>query len=215
MLEEMTLNTDGSGNYILRYDLSDVMSDPTMREMVQSSMSEEEDGMSELDNMDTIMSIYHNLGPSVENRDFWKKVNIHMVMNSASNEYKIDFVLKFTDVADVAYMYENLSSVSTEGESIAQMSSMLPALPKFSLKKNTLSRESVAQEQDMGNDEEMAMVEMFLSSAKYTCIYHLPGQVSKVSIPKAKNEGNTVIVENSLLDAMKGDVKLDGTIKYK
>lgn len=216
VLEEMTLNEDGSGTYMLRYDLSAMLSDPSMRELMQSSMEGQEgaEGLNELDNVDTLIHIYDNLGPQVENREFWKKVKVHMVMNSSTNEYKIDILMDFKSVDEVAYAYENLSSVSGEGESLTQITSMLPGSPVFSKKKKSLVRTSLKAEKEE-SEEDMSMIEMFLSEAKHTCVYHLPGKVSSAKIPNAQIEGSTVTVENSLLDVMKGEAKLDGVIKYK
>lgn len=216
VLEEITLNRDGSGSYLIRYDLSSMLTDPTMRAMFEESMTGEGgEGMGSLDNIDSTLSVYDNLGPDVENREFWKKVTVHMVMNASTNEYKIDFLLDFTSVADIAYMYENLASVAGESQSFAQVSSILPMSPQFTQTKNSLIRKNIAVEGEEEENEDMSMVEMFFSEAKYTCIYHMPGKVSKAKIPKAKIDGNTVTIENSLLDALKGEAKLDGTIKYK
>jgi hypothetical protein len=216
VLEEMTLQSDGSGTYLIRYDLSALMSDPTMQELLESSLSEEDEGAVSLtEDVDTIMSVYDNLGPGVENREFWKKVNIHMVLNEARKEAKIDILLNFASLDEVAYMYENLSSLSMEGESMTQFSSLLKATPQFSQKKNVLIRKSVVSEDREGTEEDLSMVEMLLTGAKYTCMYHLPGKVSSCKIPNSTVEGNTVTVENTLLDAIKGEARLDGSIKYK
>lgn len=217
VLEEMNLNADGTGTYMLRYDLSALLSDPTMREMIQTSMESEggEQGLNGMENIDTIMFLYDNLGPDVENREFWKKVTIHMVMNSETKEYKIDFLLNFTSLNDVAYMFEQLPSITSESGSIGQFSSLMPTYPQFSQKKKTLVRKGSEADKEAEEIENMEMVEMFLSDAKYTCVYHLPGKVSSCKIPNSTINGNTVTVENSLLDALKGEAKLDGTIKFK
>ena len=55
---------------------------------------------------------------------------------------------------------------------------------------------------------------MFLGTAKYTTIYNLPNRVKKVKMANAKIDGNTVTVENSMLDIMEGKAKLDGQISF-
>jgi len=44
------------------------------------------------------------------------------------------------------------------------------------------------------------MMKMFLGTAKYKTIYNLPSRVKKTKIANAKINGNTVTVENSMLE---------------
>ena len=55
---------------------------------------------------------------------------------------------------------------------------------------------------------------MFLGTAKYKTIYNLPNRIKKTKIPNGKIDGNTLTVENSMLDILEGKAKLDGEISF-
>lgn len=219
MVEEMSLNKDGSGAYALTFDLSSIMEDPMMKGMIQQMMEEQdgidfgEEGMEQ----DTV--IYFKDSPELadlreEKPEFWDKVKMRTLMSESKKKIMVSMEFEFKSIDDINYFYDNLQKV---GEQNQMGSGFLPLASKglFSLKKKELVRSPVKIDKEATQNEEMEMARMFLATGTYQTIYHLPGKPKKSTIPNAVFDGNSVSISTSLLDVMDGKATLDGSIKFK
>lgn len=224
VIEEMYLNRDGSGKYSVTIDMSGLFEDEFMKSMIKSSLEQDTTlklggNGGGLPEMDTI--IYFKDMPSEQmggNPDFWKRVHSKIVMSETQGKFFTSINLDFASAADITYLYENIGKI---GESNSQLGGLagegglLPTNVGYILTKNLLTRKTPKPAEKATEGEEMEMMKMFLGSASFRTIYHLPGNVKKVTIPNAKIEGKTVTVEAAMLDIMDGKASMDGTIKFK
>lgn len=223
VVEEMYLNRDGSGKYTVTIDMSGLFEDEFMKSMIKSSLEQDSTlnlgGANGLPEMDT--TIYFKDMPADQmggNREFWNRVHSKIVMSETKGKFFTSINLDFASAADIAYLYENIGKI---GENNSQLSGLagegglLPTNVAYAVTKNMLSRKTPKPAEKAEEGEEMEMMKMFMGSANFRTIYHLPGNVKKVTIPNAKIEGKTVTVEASMLDIMDGKASMDGTIKFK
>jgi hypothetical protein len=91
---------------------------------------------------------------------------------------------------------------------------LAPTSVAFKLAKKSLTRLPTVKAENAPGAEDLEMMKMFLGTAKYKTIYNLPSRVKKTKIANAKIDGNTVTVENSMLEILEGKAKLDGEISF-
>ena len=219
MIEEMTLNKDGSGKYSLTFDMGGIMEDPMMKGMMEQMMAEQENVEIGPEGLEQDTTIYFKDSPELaelyeENPKFWDQVRMHTVMSDSKKEMFVSMEFEFQSIDDVNYFYDNLQKL---GENNEMGGGFLPLGNKglFSLKKKQLVRAPVEVDTKMEKSEEMDMARMFFASGTYKTIYNLPGKPKKTTIPNATMDGNTVTVSTPLLDIMDGKAQLDGSIKFK
>lgn len=232
IIEELTLNKDGSGVFSYTIDMGALME---MGVMDQARAMSDEDLGDEAMEIDTIIDAYAMLKETeqLEEMDqpkFWKKVKMVTKFSESEKVGKISFVLDFDEIDEVDYFMKNMSKLLESDETAGMLSSMgltgsTDAGSPFSLKKSlckrVLSRElqeanstlTDAMEEEEGGE----MMKMMLGGAEYITIYNLPGKVKKVSNDNAtiSDNGKTVTVKANLLEQMEGKADLSTTIEYK
>ena len=223
-LEEVTLNQDGSGLYSLKMDLSAILADDFMKSMIQQSAEENEATKGLADNLEKDTMIFLKDLPmdakvKTGRPEFWDNVQMQVKISDKTDEFFTDIKLRFKTSDDIAFFYKHLSTVMAEAGTAnpgMNPTEMLPAGANFKSGKKSFSRlPSNAETKSEMEGQDMEMMKMFLSNAKFTTIYNMPGRVKKVTIPGAEVTGNTVKVVASLIDLMDGKAKLEGDIKYK
>ncbi|MCB0607055.1 MAG: hypothetical protein H6562_08940 [Lewinellaceae bacterium] len=223
MVEEVYLNRDGSGKYLISIDMSDLFSDPMMKGIMEQA-AKEQAGQNEEMEIDSIVRFSELPNAdhlTSDEKMILKPLVMHIIMSESKSKMAFNMEYPFKDIADVKKMNEALTKL--EGQDGAGANPMMggPAglmqgnQAGFSLKKKMLSRLPVKVDKDAMEAEGMEFAKMFLESAKFKTIYHLPGKVKKTTIPNATVDGSTVTVENGVLDIMEGKAKQDGDIKFK
>ena len=221
IVEEVFINKDGSGKYLVTMDMSSLMG-PEMKGMMQEMMQQEgEDDPSmeniELDSMIYFKDINPEMLEELERPDVFKSAFMHMQMSDSKEMMVIEFGLDFKDISDIDYFNKNLDKLG-EGNPMGGGidGGLLPKVDKlFSLNGKTLTRHPTPEGSEMFSDEEMEFASMMFATATYKTVYHFPGKVKKTSIPGAKIQGNELVVEESMINIIKGEAKLDGTVKFK
>lgn len=230
MLEEVFLNRDGSGKYLITMDMGELMSNPMMKGALQET-AEEGGAPKELEK-DTVIRMIDMAQPGLltaEEINLAKGMEMRMHMSESKGEMTIVLDMPFKNIDDLAKIGEIMQKIKPqEGDESADplggagmLGGMTSTQKQFEVSKNTFTRLPVAAQMDMmkqmfgGDGEEMEMVKMLFGSATYKTVYHMPGKVKKAKIDGAKIEGNTVTVSNTFLDIMEGKAKLDGQIKFK
>lgn len=224
IIEEMKLNKNGSGKYILTFDMSDLLKDEFTKNMF-NQMLEEQGGIdgNSLKGMDMDTLIYFKDMPAEERKklnkpEFWDQVLMRMNMSEQKKQLTAKIELDFKSVADIQYFYENLDKITANSDQVASNMAnggLLPSGAAFLLKKNTLKRLPGPEMKNMFEGEEMEFVKMFFAESIYKTIYTMPGRVKKTTIEGAKVQGNTITVSSPMLDVFDGKVNLDGDIKFK
>ena len=230
IIEELTLNSDGSGTYTYKIDMSALIESGVMGQARQMSEDVPEDALE----VDTVMGAYDMLKENgtladMDEPDFWKKVRLVSIISESRGIGEISFILDFDDISEVGYFSQNLGKLLESDETAGMLSSMgltnsgmvTPIAYKKGLFGSSLTRKSedseVNEMAEMLEEDGGEMVKMMLSGAEYITIYNLPGEVKKVSHDDAKvsNGGKTVTISADLLDQMEGKADLSTTIKFK
>lgn len=229
IIEELTLNKDGSGTYAYTIDLTALMESGALSQARQMSEDMPEDALE----VDTVMGAYDMLKEQgslddMDKPEFWKKVKLVSKVSESEKVGEISFILDFEDMSEVDYFTKNMSKLLESDETAGMLSSMGLAgsttSNPFTYKKGWFSRTISRKKQnsdseiaDMLEEEGGDMVKMMLADAEYITIYNLPGKVKKVSNDDAKisNDGKTVTIKADLLDQMEGEADLATSIKFK
>ena len=94
--------------------MSSMFTDPMMKGMMEEMMKGEDglnlkNGMSEeIDSTINFGDMPADMKQKMEKPDFWKKVNMHMVMSEQKNKMFIELKLDFDSMDDITYFYENM-----------------------------------------------------------------------------------------------------------
>lgn len=228
VVEEVFLNRDGSGKYLITMDMSSMLTDPFMKGMMEEALAEQNRGDAAEMEKDT-MFYFRELGDEVElsarEEELIADAKAKMTMSQKEGEMLVVMEFPFHKVEDLTEIMKVAEKVGGEDQMGDGMlgggmmgGGMMPSGGGiFELKRKKLYRlpmpEVVGEDTEM--DESMEMMKMFLGTASYKTIYHLPGKVRKTDIPNARIDGNTVTVESSLLDMMDKKVQMDGMIKFR
>ncbi|MDX1940530.1 MAG: hypothetical protein SFU99_08260 [Saprospiraceae bacterium] len=221
IVEEVFLNKNGSGKYLVTMDMSGLFKDPFMKGMMKESLEQQEGGSANLEK-DSV--IYFKDMPeadelSAEEQKLIENAVIKMTMSEKQEKMLVNIEIPFANVEDMTKISKVLEKVGADTQVAGGMMGggmMNGSAASFLLKNKTLTRlPAPKMSEEAKTDENMEMMKMFLGQATYKTIYHLPGKVKKAGIPGAEVDGSTVTVTNSLLDMMDGKVKVDGDIKFK
>lgn len=223
IVEEVFLNKDGSGKYHITMDMSGLFTDPFMKGMFEEALKEQA-GADALAGMEKDSVIYFKDLPeaadlSADEKKTLADILMRMTMSESKKQMLIRIEYGFKKVDDINKMSKVLAKVGADeqlGGGMPGGNLMSGEAANFSWKKGLLKRLPMAIKAPTTEmDENMEMMKMFLGSASYKTIYHLPGKAKKVTIPNATVDGSTVTIDNRILDVMDGKVKMDGEIKFK
>ncbi len=232
IIEELFLNKDGSGQYQITIDMSDIMADGGIRSLMQQFGGDElqdspdnpfsGDGPIEVDTVIYMKDAPDSLRMAFDNDDLLKRIKLHQIMSESKEVMKTNFVLDFKEIAEVDEFLQKLDKLQTQDNPMAGGGGLLPTsgggqMKLFNLVKRNLTRNNVSKEDASAamGDEEMGMMRMMLADATYKVIYHLPGKVKKTTMEGALIDGKTVTVEFPAMEAIEGKAKLEGDIKFK
>lgn len=236
ILEEMFLNKDGSGKYAMTIDMSALMESST-REMLKSFAQEEgaeipedkDTPPTEVDTLIMFKDMPAKMRGDLSRPDFYNKVAMKMLASESKEIMKITFLLDFDNADDIDYFLKNMDKLMASandeesplgGMGGKGMGSMLPSAGKdyrlFDISKKLLKRyKAPAPAENMEEDENMAMMKMFMAGAEYTTVYHFPGKVKSATNPNAKIDGKTVTIKGDLLEMMEGKADMSTEVKFK
>lgn len=241
VLEEMFLNKDGSGKYVMTIDMSSIMEKSTremLKSMQQAQDGEDEETLGALTKGEEMDSIIYMKDLPAEERgeisrpEFFDKVSMRIQSSEKKELLKMSFMLDFENADDIDYFLKNFDKMIVSDENGAEqmaglgnmgggLSGLVPAAGKdyrlFDLSKKLLVRHKMPKpdENELKESEEMAMMKMFLASANYKTVYHFPGKVKKATNAKAVVDGKMVTIEGKLIDVMEGKADLSTSVKFK
>jgi hypothetical protein len=198
--EEIYLNEDGSGEYTVTVDMSDIytlagdeflkgflagLSDSGMEDEYQLALGDSSTG-----EIDTTL-YYDAVDGSGEG-------SIHLRFSKSEGIGIMAGTNRFDDIRQV----ENFMSDEL--------------LYLFEYDGKTLVRKPTKFSYELTEEErENPFLTSMLSNASYTVIYHFPRKVKKTSIPGAEIDGKRLIMETSMLDLVDEKSRLDGKIWLK
>lgn len=228
MLEDIYLNSDGTGKYQITMDMSGMFDDPFMGEMMKKSM-QEQTGAEELE-IDSIINFSDinpgGLPPTLtdNDRELISRTEIRMRMSEKEKIGTVVFSFPFNNMEELNSFQAAFSRIQEEGGQ-GGMGGLLgggmsnSGNTNWGLSGRTLTRDvdnkASVEELENLDDETMDMMKMFMADASFTTTYHLPGKVKKCTIPGADIDGKTVTLSFNMLEAMENQPETGGTIKFK
>ncbi len=228
IVEEMFLNKNGSGKYSIQVDMSALMAEGGLKDMMKG-LSEDSTQAEPQMAMDRDTIIYMKDAPdSIRQRlvhpELMDRASMHMLMSEKDEKMIMSFNLDFKKVNEINHFLEDLDKMQAGsdqlGGAMSGSSGLLPSTKGvqklFGAGKRLFTRYPTPKDDAAAlKEEDMAMARMMLSGANYKTIYHFPGKVKKVSNKDAVVNGKTVSLEIPMTALMDGKADLSMEIKYK
>jgi hypothetical protein len=204
IVEEITLNADGSGKYAMSMDMS---------QMMQMMVAYMPDSVKETMDENAMMDSLANMTGGQEMDSVVNALN-EMQGISHAESHMDGFVMVFSyDFANV----EALNQAASQNSFTAQQG-LKPA--NYVWKKGVFSRKFNKVDLGTGDedtDETMAMAKMMMQEAKFKTVYNFPGAVKKASNSAAElsNGKKTVTVERTFGEIFDDPELMSNEIKFK
>ncbi len=223
ILEDLSINKDGSGKYSITFDMDGIINDPFMKEMLLESIKNEAN--IEMDKAEKIVidsTVYMKDDPQFakfkDNKAMWETARMHMVVNEETGKMFVKFGFDFEKVGDIDAFFKNINSNSESQNMFAGFDQIVSG-SNFVFKKKRLTRLPAVKGdnslKDNFKEDDMAMLKMFMTDSKLKTSYSFPGKVKKSSIPNSVINNNEVSIAIPLLDLLDGNAKMDGQISFK
>lgn len=205
--EEVTLNQDGSGTYLQRIDMSGFMA------MLEGFGGDETTGTEMFDSMDSSMQVTAN-----NMRDLPGISNVA----SRSEGYVFSVSCDFAEI-DALNRAIKQNQSSTEGAADSPLAGLNSGDgANYLLKGKTFIRKDAPIDARMDEMEEeekqqLQMAKMMMSDASYKLIYHLPGEVKRMTNEAAtlSADSRTVTLDLSFVDLLEGRGNIGNEIEFK
>lgn len=225
--EEIMINPDGSGKYILQMDGSAFMA-MMPKDSVSGSMGK---------SIDSVFSFKKNLEEkkdsiaklSSEEQERLKKMEnfkMHMKMNEESKEFLFSLFSSFKSVSELQDMTNNmkeLNKMSQNSQSIGPMSDIASfgnngASMNYTYNGKKFVRKAVVDQKSLNESakDSLNSYQMIFESSRYIVKYHFPKAVKKVNNPTAlfSEDKKTITLEYSFNEYMKEPEKLNLEIEF-
>lgn len=217
IVEEIYINKKGNHQYSLTFDMTDLINDPMMKELVLESLKKESDMRLDQQGRLTVDSISYfkddaNFSKSELSKTIKESAQLHMVINEVKNKMMMKIDFEFEDVSEIASFFETMQQSEEVGKNMGDPSFFIFG-GQYKMGKKTLER-LPSPKNNLGDNDEMEMMRMMMSSASYTTHYYLPGKVKKSNFPNSRFEHNKVTVTNSLVDVIDNKVTVAGEVKF-
>lgn len=238
-IEEIYLNKDGSGEYMVYTDMI-----PMMTEMMSfgSMMGEEEDPSDSLSLEDKIWRDFpsesidsterlSNMMPDSMMEDpelkaMYEKMFFFMEGGREEGYVNMGIKFDFKNISELGEMQKlaqkNQSMMGGGALGEGGGGSDMPDMDTGEMevdykwaKKNFSRTTTYTRKPELDSETEMGL-RMFMNDATMTTIIHLPKKVKKATGENVvKVDGNKVILEYDVMESMKGNVNTDFQVKYK
>lgn len=215
--ETIDVKKDGSGNYILLFDMSSMMRNPMMAAMMQSG-----EGENKMTDQDTTIYFRH-LKDSVDAAysRAMEKLSMRLISSEKDSQLMIRIQYPFDDTEDLNTMFLALEEVGKrdgENEALGLLGGgqgMATAGTKFSSGKKSFTRIAEEPPANISMEDQKDMMEMMMGEAFYMLNYTMPGKIKKTTIPNAIISGNKLVAKASMMELLQRKVLLSGEIRYK
>jgi len=220
ILEEISLNKNGTGQYSIKIDMSGLLKNPMLKGLMEGESNEA------LKDMDSVV-YFKDLPDSVisDNPDLWKRVHMKIFSNKEKEMLYTSIHLEFKSPDEITYLSENFDKVMNKSKGAGPLSGDLMSagapsgfLSKglsYSMEGKSLTRKSDPMTMKEEEAENLEMMKGFMGEAVYQINYTLPGKIKKVTMANASTNGKTVTSKVKMIELMENKVNLDGSIQFK
>jgi len=220
ILEEISLNKNGTGQYSIKIDMSGLLKNPMLKGLMEGESNEA------LKDMDSVV-YFKDLPDSVisDNPDLWKRVHMKIFSNKEKEMLYTSIHLEFKSPDEITYLSENFDKVMNKSKGAGPLSGDLMSagapsgfLSKglsYTMEGKSLTRKSDPMTMKEEEAENLEMMKGFMGEAVYQINYTLPGKIKKVTMANASTNGKTVTSKVKMIELMENKVNLDGSIQFK
>lgn len=238
VIEELSLQKDGSGTYRMTLDLSDVvMGFGGMGALPMAALGG--DGEEVPDQLDSVLHFRDfdglaaiELTPTEE--AMLEKVDIRMHVDKSAKEAEVTFMFPFQEIEEVNQMNALWRDLEARSESdsanelnpfgmLGGFGGLLEVNSRFGLDgKRTLTRSVQRLEKNTETEAVTPTVEglddlvdPFLKNIRMRTIYRFPKKVRSHNLPGARIDGATLTMRYTAKELLAGKANLEGYIKFK
>jgi len=229
IIEELFLSKDGTGQYMITMDASQIMEGGGLRSMIQMMGSEAEnipfdmDQKLEMDSTINMASLPESEKANFNFPELLNRVNIQTQISESKELMITKFILDFKETQEIDQFRSDLSNLSNQsgggmpGLGLGGMfGETVNNLPLYITSKKTLSRSKTKEaSSEPLDDQNLQMMEMMMNGANYTLKIHCPGDMKKSTFTNATHNGKDLILEGDLLEVIKGKSDFSGSLKFK
>ncbi|NBP68331.1 MAG: hypothetical protein EBU52_06260 [Cytophagia bacterium] len=220
IIEEIFLNKDGSGKFLLTVDLSAVMG---MKEMLAGKLnSANSDSLSLLQEKFDSIIYFNDMKDSVRRTLSYphlvEKAHLQLKGDEEAGILKVTVHFPFKNVEEINQFQQDIQRYGKGGLNKEMTSDFLGYQTNFSKTKKSIERVTTYGEAKEVKEEDRlaeSMSKMMFATARVKSIYHLPGKIKSTTIPGATVKGNQCEVELSYPDFINRKKTMDGIITYK
>lgn len=219
IIEEIFLNKDGSGKFLLTVDLSAVMG---MKEMLAGKISANSDSSSLLQEKFDSIIYFSDMKDSVRRALLYphliEKAHLQLKGDEEAGMMQVTLHFPFTTIEEVNLLQQEIHRYGTGGVNKEMTSDFLGYQTTFSKVKKSIKRETIISEQENVSEEDKlteSMAKMMFATARVKTIYHLPSKIKSTTIPGAIVKGNKCELELSYPDFINRRKSIDGIIVFK
>ena len=236
--EEITINTNGSGTYIVDMDMSGLFSFIEMMKEADTAASANLQkpfgrDIDSVINMRNFTDTAKNISP--EYKALMRNARLHMLIKEKEQQMKMKMTFPFSKIEDI----EKLAALSKSGEgtdliakalkgnsdapALGGGSAEMPGLNNYyslTYKKGLIERKINPEKikdlaMSASGGEKNELMDM-MASVKMNTIIHLPKAAKKVQGDKAKlsNDRKTITVSNTVADLLHSAKAFDFRIEY-
>lgn len=219
--EEIYINNDGSGNYVFKIDMSEMMK--SMGEMSPK------DSLKESKVLDTIVffkDILEKHKDSIATLDkddkeiieALKDLKLHMQVDEEKGKMLLDFQMDFNDISELKNMEQKIAKAQALNEKKKKKKSMPSNSDvSYSFKGKTFSRNVTLKDVSEEQLNEIKEASSFLEGGLYKIIYHFESEIKSVSFKGAQlsDDKKTMTIEIPMDSIIKNQKLLDFEVKLK
>jgi hypothetical protein len=242
--EELWLNKDGSGKYVVTADLSSMieMMEAFSEMGDQDSTAEASPGFWESmggGELDSVVAFTDSIPQEVINQlerpELLDKIQMRVIASKSKELFLTKVEMNFTNLKELDEIMKTMAQANelnkntqedgggTLGgdEGLAMLTGRKGG-HGFTLSKGKLTRSATDQDKSLldeftSDEESMSMLEMMMGESTFTTIVHLPGKVKKLSDSNkiGKVDGKTIRFEYNMLSLIKEELSTDFVVTFK
>lgn len=220
IIEEIFLNKDGSGKFLLTMDLSAVMD---MKEMLVGRLDATNPDSSNFlqEKFDSIIyfsDMKDSVRATLRYPHLVEKAHLQLKGDEEAGIFQVTLHFPFANLEEISQFQEDIQRYGKGGVNKEMTSDFLGYQTTFSKTKKSIQRVTIFSEpKEVKEEQQLAesMSKMMFATARVKTIYHLPGKIKSTTIPGATVKGNQCELELSYPDFINRKKSMDGIIVYK
>jgi hypothetical protein len=220
IIEEIFLNKDGSGKFLLTMDLSAVLD---MKEMLVGKLDASNPDSSRFleEKFDSIIyfsDMKDSVRATLRYPHLAEKAHLQLKGDEESRIFQVTLYFPFANIEEINQFQQDIQRYGKGGLNKEMTSDFLGYQTTLIKTKKSIQRvTNFSEPKEVKEDHKLAesMSKMMFATARVKTIYHLPGKIKNTTIPEAIVKGNQCELELSYPEFINRKKSMDGIIVYK